>query len=73
MPHVNVRLVPDGITPQQKSEVIAGITDVLVKVLGKDREGISIVIDEVDAGNWGLGGRTVAERRRNAKRQEPPR
>ena len=30
MPYVNVRILDDNVTAQQKSDVIAGITDVLV-------------------------------------------
>jgi 4-oxalocrotonate tautomerase len=66
MPYVNVRITRDGATPEQKAEVIKGVTDVLVRVLDKDPARTFVVIDEVDTDNWGVGGITVSEVRRAA-------
>jgi 4-oxalocrotonate tautomerase len=63
MPYVNVRLT-EGVTQQQKETVIRGITELLVNELGKNPETTFVVIDEVPTDNWGVGGKTVAERRR---------
>jgi len=65
MPYVNVRIL-EGATPEQKSEVIAGITDVLVKVLGKNPESTHVVIDDVPLENWGHKGKSVAELRKQS-------
>ena len=59
-PYVNVRLLDTGVTAAQKDEVIKGITDVLVNVLGKDPASTFVVIDEVPAENWGMGGASMA-------------
>lgn len=67
MPYVNVKITREGATAGQKAEVIRRITQVLVDVLGKNPETTVVVIDEVDTGNWGIGGTTVTERR--AKKQ----
>jgi 4-oxalocrotonate tautomerase len=66
MPYINVRIL-EGATTQQKADVIAGITDVMVKVLGKNPETTHIVIDEVPLENWGLRGQSVAELRKQPK------
>ena len=66
MPYVNVRII-EGATTQQKAEVIAGITDVMVRVLGKNPETTHVVIDEVPLENWGHKGKSVAELRQQAK------
>lgn len=66
MPYVNVRILDDGVTPDQKHRVIAGITEVLVTELGKDRGGCTVVIDEVPLDNWGLGGESVTVRRKRS-------
>jgi 4-oxalocrotonate tautomerase len=66
MPYVNVRIV-EGATTEQKAEVIAGITDVLVRVLGKNPDTTHVVIDEVPLENWGFKGKSVAELRKQPK------
>ena len=63
MPYINVRIL-EGATTQQKADVIAGITDVMVKVLGKNPDSTHIVIDEVPLDNWGVKGKSVAEQRK---------
>lgn len=64
MPFINIKLVPDGITPEQKAEVIRRVTQVMVEVLGKNPETTHVCIEEVPLDSWGIGGKTVLERRR---------
>lgn len=59
MPYVNIKITKDGATAAQKAEVIAGVTDVLVRALGKDPATTFIVIDEVELENWGVHGVSV--------------
>lgn len=66
MPYVSIRITSDGVTSDQKSQVIARVTDALVEVLGKDPAGCHVVIDEVPLENWGYAGQSVRERRRGA-------
>lgn len=63
MPYVNIKITREGATAAQKQELIAGATRLLVDVLGKNPETTVVVIDEVDTDNWGIGGRTVTQRR----------
>jgi 4-oxalocrotonate tautomerase len=65
MPYVNIRITA-GATPEQKAELIAGTTDLLVKVLNKNPASTFVVIDEVEPENWGANGISVAERTRRA-------
>ena len=67
MPYINVRILDDNVTAQQKSDVIAGITDVMVRVLGKNPDSTFVVIDEVPAENWGHKGKSVADLRQQPK------
>ena len=67
MPYVNVRVTKTGVTREQKAEIIKGITDVLVKVLGKDPKRTFVVIDEVDTDNWGIGGESITALKQRAK------
>ena len=67
MPYVNIRVTKTGVTREQKAAIIKGVTDVLVKTLGKDPERTFVVIDEVDTENWGIGGESIADRRAKRK------
>jgi 4-oxalocrotonate tautomerase len=59
MPFVNIKITKEGATPEQKAELIRGVTDLLVKVLHKNPRTTVVVIEEVETGNWGIGGETV--------------
>ncbi len=67
MPYVNIKVTggAEAPTAEQKAELIAGVTALLVRVLDKNPETTVVVIDEVDADNWGIAGQTVSARRRN--------
>jgi 4-oxalocrotonate tautomerase len=65
MPYVNIKITKNGATAEQKETLIEGVTDLLVKVLGKNPGTTVVVIDEVDTDNWGIGGESVTNRRKN--------
>ena len=64
MPYVNIRITNEGATKEQKAELIEGVTNLLRDVLGKNPATTFVIIDEVPTDNWGVGGETVAERRK---------
>ncbi len=66
MPLVNIKLIPDGITAQQKAQVIAGVNKVLQDVLGKSPAQTIVIIEEVSSDNWGAGGEQVTAIRSRA-------
>jgi len=61
MPYVKVEIAKGIATREQKRAVIRGMTDVLVKELGRDPEYVFVVIDEVDTDNWGRNGESLTE------------
>lgn len=63
MPYVNIKITREGATPEQKERLIAGVTQLLVDVLGKNPKTTVIVIDEVETDNWGIGGEVVTKLR----------
>jgi len=67
MPYVNIRITKDGATPDQKAQLIQGVTQLLVDILGKNPQTTVVVIDEVETDNWGIGGETVTARRRRSQ------
>ncbi|MFW5791986.1 MAG: 2-hydroxymuconate tautomerase family protein [Desulfohalobiaceae bacterium] len=64
MPFVNIKITPDGATPEKKAELIRGVTLLLQETLGKNPQTTVVVIDEVETDNWGIGGESVTARRR---------
>ncbi len=63
MPYVNIRITREQVTAEQKQQLIAGVTDLLQNVLGKNPATTFVIIDEVDTDNWGIGGESVTVRR----------
>ncbi|OSN05571.1 2-hydroxymuconate tautomerase family protein [Lonsdalea iberica] len=66
MPVVTVRILKEDTTAEQKAQVIDGITQVLETALGKDPAKIIVMIDEVEPENMGVGGQSMAERRKSS-------
>ena len=64
MPCIRIEITREGVTREQKKQLIAGATELMVRVLDKDPATTFVVIDEVDLDNWGVGGRPVVEWRR---------
>ena len=67
MPYVNIKITKEEATAAQKSELIREVTDLLVRVLGKNPQTTVVVIDEVETDNWGIAGETVTVRRRRGE------
>ncbi len=67
MPYVNIRITKEGVTAEQKGQLIKGATQLLVDVLGKNPATTVVVIDEVETDNWGIAGESVTVRRRQGK------
>ena len=67
MPYVNIKITREGATAEQKTALIAGVTQLLVDVLGKNPATTVVVIDEVDTDNWGIGGESVTIRRKKGR------
>lgn len=63
MPYGCVRITRDGVTREQKREIVAEITATLERVLGKRPEHTHVVIHEVEPENWGFAGMPTPEYR----------
>jgi 4-oxalocrotonate tautomerase len=64
MPYVNIKVTDEGVTKEQKQELIKGATQLLVDVLGKNPSTTVVVIDEVNTDNWGIGFDQVTDLRK---------
>lgn len=69
MPYVNIKVTggTEAPTTEQKKELIAGVTELLGRVLNKNPATTVVVIDEIDMDNYGLGGRSITEVRNAIK------
>ena len=69
MPYVNIKVTggAEAPTTEQKKELIAGVTELLGRVLNKNPATTVVVIDEIDMDNYGLGGRSITEVRNATK------
>lgn len=65
MPYINLQVTP-AISRDQKEQIIQQFTQTLVLVLGKKPEHIHIVIQEIEADNWGFSGMLTSDYREKA-------
>ena len=67
MPYVNIRITREGASAEQKQRLIAGATQLLADVLGKNPATTFVIIDEVETDSWGIAGESVTERRKDGR------
>lgn len=65
MPFVNIRITQENGEPtkEQKQQLIEGVTELLAKVLNKNKASTVVIIDEIQTDNYGLGGKSITETR----------
>jgi 4-oxalocrotonate tautomerase len=57
MPLINVKLIEDVFTPEQKGEILEKLTEAMVSIEGETMRNVTwVVIEEVRSGDWGIGG-----------------
>lgn len=68
MPMINIKVTggSEAPTAEQKAELIRGATELLSRVLGKNPETTVVIIEEVPMDNWGIGGKSITVRRKEA-------
>jgi 4-oxalocrotonate tautomerase len=54
----------DSVTPEEKAQLIAGVSQLLLDVLHKPLESTFVIIDEVKTEDWGWGGLPTLEYRK---------
>jgi len=71
MPIVTIQVTREGsgpgrrsVTPEEKAQLIAGVSQLLLDVLHKPVDATFVVIEEVELENWGWGGLPVPEYRK---------
>jgi 4-oxalocrotonate tautomerase len=60
MPYVKIEVTREGVTREQKQQLIKGITDLLSTTLNKDPHLTHVVIQEIELDDWGYAGEQVS-------------
>lgn len=66
MPYINIQVTDEGVTRDQKQQLISGSTKLLKDILGKDPATTFVVIEEIATDNWGVAGELVTAIRARA-------
>ena len=57
MPLIEVNVIKDVFTPEQKSEIITKLTGAMVEIEGENMRPVTwCVVREVASGDWGIAG-----------------
>ncbi len=60
MPLVQIKGVGGYLTTNQKQEIISKVTDAIVSVEGEGLRAVTwVIIEDVNSGEWGVGGEPV--------------
>ena len=60
MPLVTIEVIKDVFAPSQKRSLIEKVTDAVVSVEGEAMRGVTWVrVQEIEQGDWGIGGKTL--------------
>jgi 4-oxalocrotonate tautomerase len=60
MPLINVRLIENVFTPEQKQQMARDLTEAMVAIEGERMRGVTwCVIEEVKSGDWAIGGQPL--------------
>jgi 4-oxalocrotonate tautomerase len=62
MPYVNLKLVKGQATSEQRRQLCEGLTDLIVGIMGRNRDFTVITVDELESGQWWVGGKALEER-----------
>ncbi len=60
MPLINVKVIENVFTDDQKRDIVGRLTDAMVSVEGEAMRGVTwVVLEEVKSGDWGIGGQCL--------------
>jgi 4-oxalocrotonate tautomerase len=60
MPLINVKLIEDVFTPEQKRRIVEELTDAMVAIEGENMRPVTwVVVEEVRSGDWGIAGKPL--------------
>jgi 4-oxalocrotonate tautomerase len=61
MPLIQVKLIENVFTPQQKQQMISKLTDAMVSIEGENMRKVTwVIIEDVKSGEWAIGGQSLS-------------
>lgn len=60
MPYIKIEVTREGVTREQKQNLIAGVTRLVTEILDKDPKLTHVVIQEIELDDWGYAGEQVS-------------
>ncbi|HVB88053.1 MAG TPA: 2-hydroxymuconate tautomerase family protein [Candidatus Dormibacteraeota bacterium] len=60
MPLIQVKLLEEVFTPEQKQQMISKLTEAMVAIEGEAMRKVTwVIIEDVKSGEWGIGGQSI--------------
>jgi 4-oxalocrotonate tautomerase len=60
VPLINVKLIEEVFSPEQKREIVEKLTETMVSIEGENMRGVTwVIVEEVRSGDWGIGGKAL--------------
>jgi 4-oxalocrotonate tautomerase len=60
MPLIEVHVIENVFNAEQKRQMISKLTDAMVSIEGENMRGVTwVTIEEVESGDWGIGGNAL--------------
>jgi 4-oxalocrotonate tautomerase len=60
MPLLNVKVIENVFTDEQKKQMVERLTDAMVSIEGEAMRGVTwVIVEEVRSGQWGIGGNAL--------------
>jgi 4-oxalocrotonate tautomerase len=60
MPYVNIKAVKQQINAESKQLLVDGVMNIIVKIMGRNKDLTVITFDEVESSNWYIGGQPMS-------------
>jgi len=61
MPFIQVKLINEVFSAEEKKQMISKLTDAMVSIEGEHLRPVTwVVIEEVKSGQWGIGGQSLS-------------
>lgn len=60
MPLINVKVIENVFTAEQKRDVVERLTEAMVTIEGENMRAVTwVIVEEVSSGDWGIGGKPL--------------
>lgn len=60
MPLINVKVIEDVFTAEQRRDIVERLTEAMVDIEGENMRPVTwVIVEEVSSGDWGIGGKPL--------------